>query len=112
MNWDLIFPVTNWDLTMSGDELGSDLFHVLNVLRHRSGDAGANAKNRIAELEGDVVQLTAKAEELQRFAQEYMVKTSSDKQKARPVETLRLLFTAFGLRPLFTHQKAVPTIYA
>ncbi|CAM9737829.1 unnamed protein product, partial [Laminaria digitata] len=48
----------------------------------RSGDAGANAKSRVAELEGDVVQLTAKAEELQRFAQEYMVKTSSDKQKA------------------------------
>eukprot|EP00903_Cladosiphon_okamuranus_P018378 g16905.t1 len=48
----------------------------------RSGDAGATAKSRIAELENDVEKLALQAEQLQRFAQEYMVKAASDKQKA------------------------------
>lgn len=52
------------------------------------------------------MQLTAKAEELQRFAQEYMVKASSDKLKVRAVQTLSDL----GLRPLFDQWLAVETL--
>lgn len=47
---------------------------------NRSGDAGAAGKAQIATLEKDVLTLSAEADELKRFTQEYMVKASSDKQ--------------------------------
>lgn len=51
--------------------------------QRRTGDAGANGKTRIGQLEKEVERLTAEAAELQRFTQQYMVKASTDKQIVR-----------------------------
>lgn len=58
------------------------------LVRDRSGDNGANSKALVSELEVQVAKLTVEAAELQRFAQDYMVKASSEKLKVRTPSAL------------------------
>lgn len=62
-----------------------------DVCTRRNADKLAEAKNVERDVAGQVARLTAEAAELQRFAQEYMVKAAQEKQKVmiKPYTTYR-----------------------